>query len=322
MKRSAFIVSIALAAVFAASSALAFSDKPVRLIVPAPPGGTMDVFARAISDQLAQEIGQPVIVDNRPGAGGAIAVKYMLSQPADGSALLVTATNVLTEVPHTLKVDFDPLKDVKPVAQMARSELLFIASPEFPARDVKETIAYVKAHPGKVSVASYSPGTASQYASAILNRQAGIDLVHVPFAGSPPALTQVMGNQIPLMFDGAVTSKPMIAGGKIKLLAVAYKNRLPEFHNTPTMAELGYPDIDFANWVGVFASARTPPALIEKIYATLTRINALPAVRERYASTGLDVVEDKRTPQQLESDLRAEFERNGEIVKTYGIQQN
>jgi tripartite-type tricarboxylate transporter receptor subunit TctC len=263
-----------------------------------------------------------VIVENRPGAGGTIAVKYMLSQPADGRALLVTATNVLTEVPHMLKVDFDPMKDVKPMAQMARSELLFIASPEFPARDVKETIAYVKTHPGKVSIASYSPGTASQYASAILNKQAGIDLVQVPFAGSPPALTQVMGNQIPLMFDGAVTSKPMSASGKIKLLAVAYKNRLPEFPNTPTMAELGYPNIDFANWIGVFASARTPPALIEKMYATLTKINALPTVRKRYTSTGLDVIDDKRTPQQLETDLRAEFERNGAIVKTYGIQQN
>lgn len=313
---------IAAAALLCAGSALAFSDKPVKLIVPAPPGGTIDVFARIISDQLAQEIKQPVIVENRPGAGGAIAVKHMLAQPADGSTLLVTVTNILTEVPHVLKVGFDPLKDVKPVAQMARSVMLFIAAPQFPAKDAKEAIAYAKANPGKVSFASYSPGTASQYAGAILNKKAGLDMEHVAFPGSAPALAQVMGNQIPLMFDGSVTSKPLIPSGKIKLLGVAYKSRLPDYPNVPTMAELGYPEIDFSNWAGVFAAAGTPHALMEKMYATLARVNALPAVRERYAGTGFEMVQEKRTQEQLEADLRAEFERNAEIVKTFNIKLN
>lgn len=322
MKRIATLLPIALAAALQAGGALAFSDKPVKLIVPAPPGGTIDVFARIISDQLAQEIKQPVIVENRPGAGGAIAVKHMLAQPADGSTLLVTVTNILTEVPHVLKVGFDPLKDVKPVAQMARSVMLFIAAPQFPARDAREAIAYAKANPGKISFASYSPGTASQYAGAILNKKAGLDLEHVAFPGSAPALAQVMGNQIPLMFDGSVTSKPLIPSGKIKLLGVAYKSRLPDYPNVPTMAELGYPEIDFSNWAGVFAAAGTPHALMEKMYATLARVNALPAVRERYAGTGFEMVQEKRTQEQLEADLRAEFERNAEIVKAFNIKLN
>lgn len=316
------ILPIALAAALHAGGAQAFTDKPVKLIVPAPPGGTIDVFARIISDQLAQEIKQPVIVENRPGAGGAIAIKYMLSQPADGQTLLVSVTNVLTEVPHVLKGGFDAMKDVKPVAQMARSVMLLIAAPQFLAKDAKEAIAYVKAHPGTVSFASYSQGTASQYAGAILNRKAQLDMEHVAFPGSAPALAQVMGSQIPLMFDGSVTSKPLIPSGKIKLLAVAYKSRLADYPNVPTMAELGYPEIDFSNWAGVFASAQTPRALMEKMGATLAKVNAMPAVRERYAGTGFELVSERRTQEQLEADLRAEFERNAEIVKTYGIKLN
>lgn len=310
---------IAAALLLCAGSASAYTDKPVKLVVPAPPGGTIDVFARIIGEQLSQEIKQPVIVENRPGAAGAVAIKYMLSQPADGQVLLVSVTNVLTEAPHVLKGGFDPLKDVTPIAEMARSYMLFIASPQFPANDAKEAIAYVKAHPGKVSVASYSPGTSSQYASAILNRKAGLDMQHVAFPGSAPALAQVMGNQIPLMFDGSVTSRPMISAGKVKLLAVAYKSRMPEYPNVPTMAELGYPDVSFSNWSGVFASSQTPPALLEKINATLNKINALPAVRARYETTGFEPIVEPISLRQAAQDVRAEYERNGEIVKAFGI---
>ncbi|CAM4133757.1 tripartite tricarboxylate transporter substrate binding protein [Comamonas aquatilis] len=322
MKRIAVFLPLALAAALQTGSAMAFTDKPVKLIVPAPPGGTIDVFARIISDQLALEIKQPVIVENRPGAGGALAIKYMLSQPADGNTLLVTVTNILTEVPHVLKGGFDPMKDVRPASQMARSLQVFIASPQFPAKDAKEAIAYVKAHPGQVSFASYSQGTTSQYAGVILNQKAGLDMQHVPFPGSAPALAQVMGNQIPLMFDGSVTSKPLIASGKVKLLAVSYKNRWAEFPNVPTMAELGYPEVDFSNWSGVFASAKTPQPLMEKIHATMQKINASQAVQARYQATGFEPIRQERSLEQLSTDLRAEFDRNGEIVKTYGIKLN
>lgn len=321
MKKLRFTASLVVAAAFFSltSPSFAYTDKPVKLVVPAPPGGTIDTFARVISDQLSQEIKQPVLVENKPGAGGSIAVKYVLSQPADGTTLLVTVTNILTEVPHVLKVGFDPLKDVKPIAQMARSVMLFIASPKFPANDAKEAIAYVKSHPGEMSFASYSQGTASQYAGAILNKKAGLDMTHIPFPGSAPALTQVMGGQIPLMFDGSVTSKPLIAAGKVKLLGVAYKNRLSEYPGVPTMAEFGYPDIDFSNWSGVFASGHTPNALMEKIHIVLDKVNESPAVRQRYANTGFELIKEKRTREQLEADMRTEFDRNAEIVKSYNI---
>ncbi|BCX51099.1 MULTISPECIES: Bug family tripartite tricarboxylate transporter substrate binding protein [Comamonas] len=322
MQRIPVLLSIALAAALPTGSAFAFTDKPVKLIVPAPPGGTIDVFARIISDQLAHELKQPVIVENRPGAGGAMAVKYMLSQPSDGNTLLVTVTNILTEVPHVLKGGFDAMKDVRPVSQMARSVMVFIASPQFPAKDAKEAIAYIKAHPGQLSFASYSQGTASQYAGAILNQKAGLDMQHVPFPGSAPALAQIMGNQIPLMFDGSVTTKPLVPSGKVKLLAVAYKSRLPDFPNVPTMAELGYPELDFSNWAGVFASAKTPQPLLEKINATLQKVNASQAVQARYLSTGFEPIKQERTLEQLSTDLQAEYQRNGEIVRNFGIKLN
>lgn len=322
MQRIPVLLSFALAAALPTGSALAFTDKPVKLIVPAPPGGTIDVFARIISDQLAHELKQPVIVENRPGAGGAMAVKYMLSQPSDGNTLLVTVTNILTEVPHVLKGGFDAMKDVRPVSQMARSVMVFIASPQFPAKDAKEAIAYIKAHPGQLSFASYSQGTASQYAGAILNQKAGLDMQHVPFPGSAPALAQIMGNQIPLMFDGSVTTKPLVPGGKVKLLAVAYKSRLSDFPNVPTMAEVGYPELDFSNWAGVFASAKTPQPLLEKINATLQKVNASQAVQARYLSTGFEPIKQERTLEQLSTDLQAEYQRNGEIVRNFGIKLN
>ena len=322
MQRIPVLLSIALAAALPTGSAFAFTDKPVKLIVPAPPGGTIDVFARIISDQLAHELKQPVIVENRPGAGGAMAVKYMLSQPSDGNTLLVTVTNILTEVPHVLKGGFDAMKDVRPVSQMARSVMVFIASPQFPAKDAKEAIAYIKAHPGQLSFASYSQGTASQYAGVILNQKAGLDMQHVPFPGSAPALAQIMGNQIPLMFDGSVTTKPLVPSGKVKLLAVAYKSRLSDFPNVPTMAELGYPELDFSNWAGVFASAKTPQPLLEKINATLQKVNASQAVQARYLSTGFEPIKQERTLEQLSTDLQAEYQRNGEIVRNFGIKLN
>lgn len=322
MQRIPVLLSFALAAALPTGSALAFTDKPVKLIVPAPPGGTIDVFARIISDQLAHELKQPVIVENRPGAGGAMAVKYMLSQPSDGNTLLVTVTNILTEVPHVLKGGFDAMKDVRPVSQMARSVMVFIASPQFPAKDAKEAIAYIKAHPGQLSFASYSQGTASQYAGAILNQKAGLDMQHVPFPGSVPALAQIMGNQIPLMFDGSVTTKPLVPSGKVKLLAVAYKSRLSDFPNVPTMAEVGYPELDFSNWAGVFASAKTPQPLLEKINATLQKVNASQAVQARYLSTGFEPIKQERTLEQLSTDLQAEYQRNGEIVRNFGIKLN
>jgi len=305
----------------AVPAAMAWTDKPVRLIVPAPAGGTMDVVARIVSDQLQADIGQPVIVENRAGAGGAIAVQAMVSAPADGTTIMVTASNILTEIPHVMKTAFDPLKDVKPVSLIARASMVMVGAPNVPAKDVKGVVAWVKANPGKVSFASYSAGTSSHYAGMILNQKAGLDMQHVPFAGSPPALAQVMGNQIPLMFDGIATSRTMIAAGKVQAFGVASKKRSPLLPNVPTLAEQGYPEIDFSNWIGIIVAAGIPAPTVEKISAALDKVAAAPKVRERLMAAGFDVGGDE-TAEQMAKSLRADYDRNAAIVKAFNIKLN
>ena len=299
----------------------AWTDKPVRMIVPAPAGGTMDVVARILADQLSADIGQPVTVENKPGAGGAIAVQAMTAAPADGQTIMVTASNILTEIPHVMKTAFDPLKDVKPVATVARAGMVLIVAPNVPASDLKGAVEYFKANPGKFSFASYSAGTSSHYAGMILNQKAGLDLQHVPFAGSPPALQQVMGGQIALMFDGIATSMPQIKGGKVKALGVAAKTRSVHLPDVPTLAELGYPTLDFSNWVGLAVANGVPAATVDKINAATLKAAQAPKVRDRLIAAGFEA-NTSLSSTQLAQSVKADYERNGEIVKTFGIKLN
>lgn len=299
-------------------AAMAWTGKPVRVLVPAPAGGTMDVMARVLAEQLAADLGQPVVVDNKPGGGGAIAINTMLAAPADGQTIMVTATNVLTEVPQVQKTPYDTMKDIRPLAAVGRSRMVLVGAPNVPAKDLKSLITYARANPGKLSFASYSAGTASHYAGAIMNQEAGMDLQHVPFAGSGPALAQVMGGQIPLMYDGMVTSLPMIRAGKLQPYAVASKTRSPMLPQVPTFAEQGYPDIDFSNWVGVIASAQMPADLAQKIQGAVYKAAANPKVRERLESLGYEPM-PAQSLQDLNQSLHAEYDRNASIVKTFHI---
>lgn len=302
----------------AASASFAWTDKPVKLIVPAPAGGTMDVVARILADQIAADIGQPVIVENKPGAGGAIGVQAMLATPPDGQTIMVTASNILTEIPHVMKTSFDPLKDVRPIATVARASMVLTGAPGLPAKDFAELSAYLKANPGKLSFASYSTGTASHYAGMMLNQKLGVDLTHVPFPGSPPALMQLMGGNVTLMFDGLVTSLPFQKSGKLKIYAVATKNRSAQLPQVPTLAELGYAEFDFSNWLGVVASGKTPDAIADKINAAILKAAASPKVQERFAQAGFEP-NTPLTATQLAQSVRTEFDRNAAIVKAFNI---
>lgn len=299
-------------------AAMAWTDKPVKMVVPAPAGGTMDVVARIVAEQLSADIGQPIIIDNKPGAGGAIGVQAMNAAPADGNTIMMTASNVLVEIPHVMKASFDPLKDVKPVTAIARGYLVLIAAPNVPAKDAKALVAWAKSNPGKVSFASYSAGTASHYAGMILNQKGGLDMQHVPFAGSPPALQQVMAGQIPVMFDGMATSKPLAAGGKVQVLGIAAKTRSPQMPNVPTMAEQGFPELDYSNWIGVIVSSGVPATTVDKINAALVKAAGAAKVRDRLVAAGFDM-EPLTPPAQLAASVRAEFDRNAAIVKQFNI---
>jgi len=248
-------------------------------------------------------------------------VQALLAAPTDGQTIMVTASNVLTEIPHVLKGNFDPLKDIKPVATVARASMVLVAGPGVPAKDAKELVAWLKARAGKESFASYSAGTSSHYAGMILNQQAGLDLQHVPFAGSPPALVQVIGGQIPVMFDGIATSLPHLTGGKLKPIGVAAKVRSVHLPNVPTLGEQGYPDLDFSNWVGVVVAAGVSPELTQRIHADVLKAAASTKLTEKLAVAGFEP-NTGSSPEQLARSVRSDFQRNGEIVKRFQIKLN
>ena len=301
-----------------ACSAWAFGDKPLKLIVPAPPGGTMDIVARLVGQQLSADIGQPVIVDNRPGAGGGIGIQALLQAPADGNTLLMGASNLLAEIPHVIKQPFDPLKDVMPLASIARSGIVLVANANNPARDFRALVAQLEQNKGKTSYATYSAGTVSQYAGAMLSDQLGLDMQHIPFAGSPPALQNLLGGQVDIMFDGMLTSLPMIKGGKLRAYAVTSSTRSRHLPDVPTRAELGYPQVQFVGWIGVIGSAKLPAADLPKIQAALKKAMSVPAVQQKLFEAGLEP-EVNVDSAALTRETREMFERNAAIVKKYGI---
>ena len=318
LKALAVLMSIAAAPL----AANAWTNKPVKLIVPAPPGGTMDVTARILAEAISTEIGQPVIVENKPGAGGAIAVQALNAAPPDGQTIMVIASNVLTEIPLVMKTSFDPLKDVKPVTMVARSTMVLVAAGTVPANDVKGLIGNLKTSKGgKGSFASYTAGSSSHYAGLIFAKKAGLDLQHVPFVGSPPALQNVMGGQVDIMFDGMATSLPQIKGGKLKAYGVGSKTRSAQLPDVPTMNELGYAEIDFSNWVGTVVSAKMPDDIVSKINSTTAKVAMSPKVRERLIATGFEPTVSE-SPEALAQVTKAEHDRNAQIVKAYNIQLN
>jgi tripartite-type tricarboxylate transporter receptor subunit TctC len=310
----------ALLALAAAPLAQAWTSKPVKIIVTGPAGGTPDIVARVVAEALSAEIGQPVIVENKPGAGGAIAVQALNSAPADGQTLLIAASNILTEVPLVMKTSFDPVKDVKPVTMIGRANMVLVASSAVPANDLKALIGYLKSHNGgKGSFASYTAGTSSHYAGMIFAKKAGLDLTHAPFPGSPPALQNLMGGQIDIMFDGVPTSLPQIKGGKLRAYGVASKTRSVHLPDVPTMAEQGFPEIDFSNWLGTVVSAKVPADLVSKINIATLKAAMSPKVRERLIAAGFEpMVSD--SPDKLAQMVKVDYERNAQIVKTFNIQ--
>jgi tripartite-type tricarboxylate transporter receptor subunit TctC len=315
-----FLAGLAMALLLAAAPAWGFGDKPLRMVVPAPPGGTMDLVARALAEQLSERLRQPVVVDNKPGAGGLIGTQALIAAPTDGNTIMVTTSNVLTEIPHVLKGNFDPLKDVKPVAAVARSAIVLVAAPSLPVKDVKELLAWMKGRPGQ-SFASYSPGTSSHYAGMILAQRAGLDLVHVPFVGSPPALVQVISGRIPLMFDGMATSLPQIRAGKLKVLGVASRTRSVHLPQVPTLSEQGFPELDFSNWVGVVVAATVPADTINLINTEVLKAAATPKLKERLARAGLEPG-GSHSAAEMAMLVRADYARNATIVKAFNIKLN
>lgn len=318
MKQFNRCLIVALSALTLSASAWAFGDKPLKLIVPAPAGGTMDIVARILGQQLTTDLGQPVLVDNKPGAGGAIGIQALLSAPNDGNTLLVGASNLLAEIPLVMKQPFDPLKDVIPLVVVAQGGVVLVANASSPARDYKALVKDLRERKGKTSFATFSPGTISHYAGEIMSEREGLDMTHIPFAGSPPALTNLLGGQVDIMFDGIATSVPFIKSGKLRAYGYTGSKRQGQMPDVPTMAEIGLPELTFNTWLGVIGSSKLSAEEMTKILAALKKAASATEVQKKLTDAGFSPFVNADS-QALTRETREMFERNAAIVKKYQI---
>lgn len=316
-RRRLLLAAASLALAAPALQAQPLSDKPIRIIVGAPAGGTADILARLVGDGLGKGLGQPVIVDNKPGALGAIAMDSFLSAPRDGLTYLMSVNGLFSEVPHSLKPKYDPLKDVKPLVEVAGSGLVLVGNAALPPRNVAEMVAYVKAHPGKINFASYTPGTLSHVLGLQLNQAAGLDMQHIGYKGSPPALQDLVGGQVEFMFDGLATSIPHIKAGKLRAFAVTSPERSAALPDVPTMAELGYKDLTRTAWIALWTTPDAPVAAQRRVRDEMLKAMANAAVRDRLTVLGLTVNTARPpTPEEMSRAVAADFKSVGETLKS------
>lgn len=277
----------------AVAQAQAWPSRPLRIIVPFPPGNAGDVAARALADRLALRLGQPVVVDNRAGAQGAIGVEAVAKAPPDGYTLLVTSLSPLAITPAINKsLPYDTLRDLAPVSQLGWTGMILVAPASFPGNSVQDVIAFVRANPGKASYASLGSGTLSMLTMEIFKQAAGIDILHVPYKGSAQALTDVIGGQIPFMFDGMTSSYGQVKAGKLKALAISTRKRSSFAPELPTLMESGIPNakgLNVEGWTGMLAPAGTPKTVIDRLNAEVNNIISQAEFRTRVGAQSMDV---------------------------------
>jgi tripartite-type tricarboxylate transporter receptor subunit TctC len=310
-------VAAGLAALLAAPAAAQgpYPGQPLKLVVPYPAGGATDTLARTIGQKLQEAWGQPALVENRPGAGGTIGNAFVAKAPADGYTVLIGITALIQQQSLMDKLPYDPLKDLAPVTMIARSPSMLAVPLDSPAKDLKSFIAMVKASPGKHNFGSYGAGTSSHIQGALLNMQAGIDLVHVPFQGAAPLVTNLVGGQLASAFIDSASARPHLKS--MRPLAVTGTQRMPGLPDVPTFAELGYQSFDPYGWFGVFLPAATPAPVVQKLSEEIDRILRLPEVTAKIEALGLQVGGGK--PEEFQKVVRTDAAIYARIIKDANI---
>ncbi|MFN5510227.1 MAG: Bug family tripartite tricarboxylate transporter substrate binding protein [Burkholderiales bacterium] len=301
----------------AQTPASAYPGRPVKLVVPFPAGGATDLTARLLAGKLAEAWGQPVLVENRPGASGMIGGEQVARATPDGLTLLVTITTHIQNPALFAKIPYDALKDFEPISQICLSYLVLAVKPEFPARDVREFSALVKANPGKYTFGSFGTGSSSHIVGERFARNQGLDMAHVPYKGAAPLVTDLIGGQVSSSWIDVSTATQHLAAGRLKPLVVTGGKRAPMLPNVPTMGESGFSGYEPLGWVGMFAPAGTPKALIEKISRDVMRVVKMPDVAARLNEQTLVPVGD--SPESFANTLRTDMALWGKIVAEAGI---
>ncbi|SFC79685.1 Tripartite-type tricarboxylate transporter, receptor component TctC [Polaromonas sp. OV174] len=321
--KSALLRTLVLATALGAGLAVAtqsayaqeWPTKPVRIVVGGPAGGTADALARIVAEGLTQSLGKPIIVDNKPGAAGALAVNDLIKSSHDGHTLLLIQGGIVSETPQAYKVNFDPFKDLKPLAQVSRQGLVLVANNNVPAKNLKELIGYIKTKKGGVDYASYATGMRAHTAGVQFSRLAGVEMKHIGYKGSPPGLQDVLGGHVPLMFDAPATSLQLIKAGKIKAYAVNYPTRITALPDVPTFTELGFPELNEVGWMGLWATPDLSPIIQTKVRdLTLQYLNQ-PKQRQRIEAMGMEAGQPL-TSEELTKDLHTAYDRQGELLRS------
>jgi tripartite-type tricarboxylate transporter receptor subunit TctC len=300
------------------ASAQNFPTKPITIVVPASPGGAIDLAARLIGQKLTEAWGQGVVIDNKAGATGIIGTEVVAKAPPDGHVLALVASSHAINPSMAKKLPFDTVKSFEPVVQTHVVPLVLVTAPSFPAKDLKELIAYGKANPGKLSFASSGSGGAPHFSGELFKSMTGIDMTHIPYKGSTLAHPDLMSGRVSLMFDTLAAVSTQVKGGGMKAYAVTTSRRASTLPNVPTMAEAGLPGYETSTWGGLLAPAGTPKPVVAKLAAEVTRILALPDVRQKLLDAGVEPVGG--TPEQFNAFIGTEMIKWAKVAKDAGIQ--
>jgi tripartite-type tricarboxylate transporter receptor subunit TctC len=305
-------------ALFAAAAQSAYPDKPIRIIVPYPPGGTTDLLTRLIGQKLSESLKQPVVVDNRAGGAAMIGSEIAAKSPPDGYTLLSTGAG-----PHVInvslfsKIPYDPVRDFAPVTLMSINPLLMVVPASSPFTTAQEFIAWARDNKAKANYCSIGPGSPSHLAAELFKGMAGVDMTHIPYSGSGPALTATIGGVCSVLFDSVLSAGPHVKSGKLKVLATGNKQRLASWPQVPTLAESGLPGFEAFTWGALLAPAGTPPEVVSRLQAETARIMALPEVRQKIEDMG--ALPGGGSSADLDAFTRSEISKWAKVIKDGNI---
>ncbi len=312
------MLATALAALTSTAAAQAYPSRPLRIIVMYGPGSTIDIMARLIAPKLTEALGQPVIVENRAGAGGAIGMDMAAKAPPDGHTLTIGATGPSVTNPLLYpKTPFDPLRDFAYISLIATGPAVIAVHPSIPAKTLKELVALAQARPGQLNYGSPGVGTSPHLAGELFKQVTATQIVHVPYKGNAEAITDLLGGQISIVFTGVPPVIPLMQAGKLKLMATTGNKRIATIPELPTIAEAGYPGAAMGIWYGLVAPAATPKDVLARLHKEITRIQTLPDIRERFVQLGTEPTTS--TPEQFTALVRDELVKWGRVIKAANV---